>query len=82
MNPITTLQTLIDQTKKLPNGLLRNKFVSRLEDAKIVAQLMAYETQKRFGDPEGQINPEQSACICPEGAIDRKCPVHGGANGD
>ncbi len=75
MNTTLTLQELMNQARKLPNGLLRNKLVSRLEDAKIVSELMDYQTGERYG-----VNSDLPVCTCPQGARDTSCAVHGGAN--
>ena len=80
MNPKQTLQALIDQTKKMPNGLERNKLVSHLENARLIAALMEYQTADKYGvDPYDLATiGDKPECICEEGAIDRNCLLHGG----
>lgn len=77
MNPSNTLQDLIDQTKKLPNGLLRNKLVSRLEDAKIVSELMSYQTGEQYKEPSLYTATVNQHCTCSESAKDYDCVIHG-----
>jgi len=76
MNTTATIQQLIDQAKKLPNGLLRNKLVSRLEDAKIVSELMDYQTGERYQLEQQPIILSAGSCLCLIGAKD-DCEVHG-----
>lgn len=84
MNTTQTIQMLIDQAKKAPNSLLRNKLVSRLEDAKIVSQLIDHETGAQLGvQPTAIPLPSQQStggtttgCTCIVGARDVNCPFH------
>lgn len=78
MNSTQTIQALIDQAKKSPNGLLRNKLVSRLEDAKIVSELIDYQTGERFGVQPNITTGTSGLCTCPmPGVVHAHCPLHG-----
>lgn len=68
------IKDLIIAAKALPNSLERNKSVSHLEDARVWMESLELKEGKRYGVP-----PESShTCICPPGAVDPNCPVHGG----
>jgi len=89
MNTTLAIQNLIDQAKKAPNGLLRNKLVSKLEDAKIVSELIDLKygapvdyrpTPSGTAGPGGNMQmpingPFDSECICVVGARNRSCPA-------
>lgn len=78
MNSTKTIQALIDQVKTAPNSLLRNKLVSRLEDAKIVSELIDYQTGERFGVQPSLTAGKAGICMCPmPGVIHANCPLHG-----
>ena len=74
-----TLQMLIDKNKLLPNSLERNKLMSHLQSAMLIAKLMEYQTQERYGDGPviDDVLNTQSGCICPDGTEDATCPIHG-----
>ena len=81
MNITQTIQQLIDQAKKQPNSLLRNKLVSKLEDAKIVSRLIDFETQNQYGPIPLSSAPTtapttNAGCTCMPGARSASCPYH------
>lgn len=77
MNTKSTIQSLIDQTKKLPNSLERNKLVSHLENARLIAALMEYQTGERYDQTFTPDLPEKAyICTCPTGGRDTMCAVH------
>lgn len=76
MNTTQTLQGLIDQAKKAPNGLLRNKLVSRLEDAKIVSELVDYKYLQSTTHMPDDLSTLEVPCTCLPGAKSATCPMH------
>ena len=62
------IKHLIEQAKTLPNSLERNKTISHLEDARVWA--------RQLENKYSQAPHPADQCICPNGAIDAKCPVH------
>lgn len=64
-----------------------NKTIARLEEAQLFSEKMftgrvlgvPVSPSPMRGTPAGTGNPNQHvACVCPTGAVDKDCPVHGG----
>lgn len=75
------IQKLIDQIKKEPNSLARNKTVSHLEDALAHAYRMRQPEPLPEPPPEapgGYVPTRETACTCPPyaGVVAKDCPVH------
>lgn len=74
------IQDIITAMKAMPNSLHRNKAVSHAEDS--LAHMLVLEMEL-YPDRvvEGHTRPLNGlvggVCICPDGAIDKTCPVHG-----
>lgn len=87
MNLPDQIQALIDQVKTQKNNLQRNKIISHLEDALAHAKVQASWVPPSLAEtapsivPAGQtvVNSDGSAtcAVCPIGAIDTTCPIHG-----
>lgn len=78
-------QDLITAAKAKPNGLWRNKAVSALQSALAAFKMLEDDEAQAIGikrpgaAANGLVaqNIEQSCNVCPAGAIDKSCPVHG-----
>lgn len=64
-----TIKKAIDQASVVKNSLERNKLNSHLQDALVWAEKL----ERNY-----DIAPHPAeSCMCPVGATDAKCPVHG-----
>jgi hypothetical protein len=69
VNPTQKIKAIIDElATDYPPSKARNKTIARLEEAEL------WSTQIVHSPTEPQTDVK---CICPAGAIDAQCPVHG-----
>lgn len=79
------IRDLITAVKSNPNGINRNKAVSHLEDALAHCVVMEMDRNKTSIpiDPTADLLKQfmtlgrDELCICPDGALDVTCPIHG-----
>lgn len=83
------IEDLLTMYKAMPNGEWRNKVISHLKDALAAAKMMegdetrSMQLKRHDGPANGQLEhvldqPASANCVCPAGARDSQCPVHGG----
>lgn len=75
----------IIELNKKPNGLWRNKALSHAYNLLAALEMMERGEDSSLSPkrPLGPVNSHRieeqgSTCICPEGAVDRTCPIHRG----
>lgn len=72
------------KTNPSANKKFLNKTIARLEDAWLYSQHLAKDEVKFDRAsldslaPPANMTAQTLDCICPDGAIDDRCPVHGG----
>lgn len=76
------IEDVIVALTTMRNGMHKNKAISHLQDALAHARLMEQDEQAEQSTdvpiaPAPIVGLESSQCICPEGAMDARCPVHG-----